>query len=300
MIVKKKQLTIVVILLGAAFITALFFYYFKSKNNSNVIDSTAASDRPESPAFKSQNTLNALITTDKVPAKFTQMVGPKAFVITRNGAFRPHGNALDYVNSLLDSSKKGNALATFNIYLAVLDCKGAYSTDDLNSFNAMQEAGAGKNFLRDYERRLDECSSLVGNNEIMQGEWLITAAQQGSIEAMILYSIDTKSAIGPSETFIKNPDKVIKWKTNAMGFLENAASKGSIDAVVRLADAYEDGILAKEDQTSAYAYYLAAQRAYPNSVSSEKMKRYQNSLRADQQQAATNRANAIYQSCCAN
>ncbi|WLA13616.1 hypothetical protein MO327_07240 [Xanthomonas translucens] len=300
MIVKKKQLTIVVILLGAAFITALFFYYFKSKNNSNVIDSTPASDRPESPAFKSQNTLNALITTDKVPAKFTQIVGPKAFVITRTGDFRPHGNALDYVNSLLDSSKKGNALATFNIYLAVLDCKGAYSTDDLNSFNAMKEVGADKNFLKDYERRLDECSSLVGNNEIMQGEWLITAAQQGSIEAMILYSIDTKSAIGPSETFIKNPDKVIKWKTNAMGFLENAASKGSIDAVVRLADAYEDGILAKEDQTSAYAYYLAAQRAYPNSVSSEKMKRYQNSLRADQQQAATNRANAIYQSCCAN
>ncbi|WP_426683705.1 hypothetical protein ABFU84_07035 [Xanthomonas translucens pv. undulosa] len=300
MIVKKKQLTIVVILLGAAFITALFFYYFKSNNNSNVIDSTAASDRPESPAFKSQNTLNALITTDKVPAKFTQMVGPKAFVITRTGDFRPHGNALDYVNSLLDSSKKGNALATFNIYLAVFDCKGAYSTDDLNSFNAMKEVGADKNFLKDYARRLDECSSLVENNEIMQGEWLITAAQQGSIEAMILYSIDTKSAIGPSETFIKNPDKVIKWKTNAMGFLENAASKGSIDAVARLADAYEDGILAKEDQTSAYAYYLAAQRAYPNSVSSEKMKRYQNSLRDDQQQAATNRANAIYKSCCAN
>lgn len=105
MIVKKKQLTIVVILLGAAFITALFFYYFKSKNNSNVIDSTAASDRPESPAFKSQNTLNALITTDKVPAKFTQMVGPKAFVITRTGDFRPHGNApgwaVGYVEPLL-------------------------------------------------------------------------------------------------------------------------------------------------------------------------------------------------------
>ncbi|MCS3361110.1 sel1 repeat family protein [Xanthomonas translucens] len=300
MIVKKKQLTIVVILLGAAFITALFFYYFKSKNNSNVIDSTAASDRPESPAFKSQNTLNALITTDKVPAKFTQMVGPKAFTIARTGDYRPNGNALDYVKSLLDSSKKGNALATFSIYLAVLDCKRAYSTDDLNSFNTMKEAGADKNFLKDSERRLSECSSLVGNNEIMQGEWLGTAAQQGSIEAMILYSIDTNSAIGPSDTFIKNPDKVIEWKTKAMGFLENAASKGSIDAIIRLAGAYENGILAKEDQTTAYAYYLAAQKAYPNSVSSENMKRYQNSLRADQQQAAINRANVIYQSCCAN
>ena len=297
---KKKKLTTVVLLLGAAFIASLFFYYFKSKNTSNAIANTAASDRPESAAPKSENIINALITTDKAPGKFTQILGPKAFAIARTGDYRPDGNALDYVKSLLDSSKKGNALATFSIYLTVLDCKRAYSTDGLNSFNAMKEAGADKDFLKDSERKLSECSSLVGNNEIMQREWLSTAARQGSIEAMVLYSIDTDSAIGPSDTFIKNPDKVVKWKTNAMSFLENAASKGSIDAVLRLAGAYENGILAKEDQATAYAYYLAAQRAYPNSVSSEKMKDYQNSLRADQQQAAINKANAIYQSCCAN
>ncbi|HIE5353514.1 TPA: hypothetical protein ACXNP2_000061 [Stenotrophomonas maltophilia] len=124
------------------------------------------------------------------------------------------------------------------------------------------------------------------------------AAQQGSIEAALLYSIDTESAFGGSAGAVRDPQSVIEWKSNASSFLTAAANSGSVDAVIALARANENGVIVDRNPTEAYAYFLAARRVVPVAAPDALLGRYKKELSAAQQQAALSRADAIYQSCC--
>lgn len=246
-----------------------------------------------------QKPYTSLISQRKVDAKVVQPLGPKAFAISRSGAFRPSGNARDFILSRIGASDAGDSTATFEIYLATLDCRNAGSPDEIQSAALLLAKSDQMSSLESSDQRLKECSSLLKDSALnVPGKWLLKAAQQGSVEAMLLYATDTQSAFGGSDAAIRNPEAVVEWKKDAASFLNTAASQGSVDALVALGRANTSGIIVEKNPTEAYAYYLAARKAMPSAFSEKLLDMYSEELSPAQQQAAIRRADEIYRNCC--
>ncbi len=206
------------------------------------------------------------LSAPQVDSRVVHRVGANTFQLIRTGPFREPGDARQFVLDRAPASQRGDAVATYEIYLAVLDCKTAGSPAELQDLDAMQPASPAPGALARIERRLEECASLLTDPTLMRGRWLEQAAEQGSVEAMLMYAIDTESIIGNRADFIREPERVIEWKRNAMHYLERAASLGSVDALLGLAHANEYGVIVKPDPVQAYAYYLAAAQVSPEDL----------------------------------
>ncbi len=240
-----------------------------------------------------------LISQKKLDPQFVQPLGTRAFAISRNGEFRPRGDAKEFILSRLGASDSGDSTASYEIYLAALDCRNAGSPGELQSARLLANQSDRQAALNSSERRLQECSSLLKDPDLSPpGTWLLKAAKQGSVEAMLLYAADTESAFGGSAFAVQNPEAVIEWKQNAALFLNTAADLGSVDALVALGRAHTNGIIVDKNPTEAYAYYLAAQKAMPSALSEKLLGMYRNELSSAQQQAAVSRADAIHEGCC--
>lgn len=270
-------------------------------------DRISSNDRPEPSRVNSKEapprdeaTLSStLIREKKLDPRYVQPIGAKAFAISRTGDFRPEGDAKSYIQSRLEASNGGDSTATFDIYLAALDCRNAGSPSELQSASRLPDPLSKQDALEASDRRLTECEELLKDPALSSpGKWLLQAAQQGSIEAMLLYTIDTESAFGGSANAVRNPEAVVEWKKNSISFLNTAANSGSVDALISLAQANNNGIITARNPTEAYAYYLAARRAMPHAMPERLLERYKEELNSSQQQNAIQRAEAIYKNCC--
>lgn len=259
----------------------------------------ATSGPASAPDHSTSKPYTSLISQRKLDPTVVQPVGSRAFAVSRTGTFRPSGDAKDFILSRIAASDAGDSIATYEIYLAALDCRNAGSPDELQSAAVLASKSEQQGALESSEWRLKECSSLLKDSSLSPpGKWLIKAARQGSIEAMLLYATDTESAFGGSAAAIQNPKAVAEWKTDAVSFLNAAASEGSVDALVALGRANTNGIIVEKNASEAFAYYLAAKRAMPSAFSEKLLGMYQKELSASEQQAAIRRADAIYKNCC--
>lgn len=234
----------------------------------------------------------------KADPQFKRLVGQRAFEIRREGPFRVPGDALAFVEATLPAAEKGDALSTYAIYLAVLDCRLAGSPDELMNLDAMQAGSLEASALLSMDQRLEECQGLLSDEQLVSRDWLGMAAEQGSVEAMLMYAADSEAALGRREDLIRSPERIVEWKRRAMGFLETARSAGSVDAILALAGAYDNGVLVARDPFQAYAHYLAAQRISADYAPAELLADSETALSAEQRAAARTRARLIYAACC--
>ncbi|WP_146257021.1 sel1 repeat family protein [Stenotrophomonas maltophilia] len=294
----KKILIVALVLLAAA--AAVIALNVGSSTRHTRAEQVESNSNP--PPVLDSNTnkpYTSLISQRKLDAKVVQPLGSRAFAVSRSGAFRPSGDAREFVLSRIGASDAGDSTASFEIYLATLDCRNAGSPDEIRSTALLSSKADQKTALESSDQRLNECSSLLKDSALYApGKWLLKAAQQGSVEAMLLYATDTESAFGGSNAAVRNPEAVVEWKKDAESFLNTAASQGSVDALVALGRANTSGIIVERNPTEAYAYYLAAKKAMPSALSDKLLDMYSDELSPAQQQAAFRRADAIYRNCC--
>lgn len=246
-----------------------------------------------SPGVETAWPVRRKLSAPQVDSRVVHKVGANTFQLIRTGPFREAGDARQFVLARVPASQRGDAVATYEIYLAVLDCKAAGSPAELQDLDAMQSASPAPGALARIERRLEECASLLTDTTLMGGRWLERAAEQGSVEAMLMYAIDTESIIGNRADFIREPERIIEWKRNAMHYLERAASLGSVDALLGLAHANEYGVIVKPDPVEAYAYYLAAAQVSPEFARTELLATYASGLSAEQVRDARLRSRQV-------
>ncbi|MBH1633570.1 sel1 repeat family protein [Stenotrophomonas maltophilia] len=232
--------------------------------------------------------VSELISSNSIDAQFVTAHGNKGFSIARTGPLRPPGNALEFVRSLIPASNSGNSVATFRIFLATLDCKrmligGVIQVDERD----------------DAATKLTECESLLTETSIADKDWLTKAAEQGSVEAMVMYPINPDYTLpgGPRE-YLKDPEAVQKWREKSRQFLEQAASLGSQDALLSLSSAYGAGVVVEKNPVREMAYALAAQQVHPIPGFQEAYQPLRSSLSAPQIEQSEILARTIYQQCC--
>ncbi|MBN5049226.1 hypothetical protein JY456_02600 [Stenotrophomonas maltophilia] len=232
--------------------------------------------------------MNDLILSGAVAQENVIARGPRSFSIVRTGPLRPAGDALSHVRLMLDASRSGNASATYEIFLATLDCKRLYSGGITHT--APDDGIA---------LRLEECESLLSEPSLMDIDWLTDAAEQGSVEAMNLYATNPDYSIpGGTRNYFRNPESIQKWKDKSISFLNKSASIGSQDAMLNLSTAYSAGILFEENPVAELAFAMAANRVHPIPGWHDAYIALRLSLSPMQIQQSESMANQIYQTCC--
>ncbi|WP_147300620.1 sel1 repeat family protein [Lysobacter silvisoli] len=161
-------------------------------------------------------------------------------------------------------------------------------------------AGASREAVNgSHERRRIECTS---SSDFLadRGKWLEMAAAAGDEQAQLLYASVPEAVLGGSAQMLKDPEKTVQYKATALRYLNDLASRGSTDAMMRLAGAYEGGIIVAPDPVKAYAYYLVVDRAKPGVISSYLMDSQLAKVPPGRVGEARDLARRIYASCCSN
>ncbi|GAB3045677.1 sel1 repeat family protein [Stenotrophomonas tumulicola] len=278
--------------------------YLSGEKNVN----RKTSEADGSPAELKHSQLRATINIQRLanerkisPAIVKPELG-RAFSISRSGPLRPPGDALNYAKSLLAASQSGDAVATYDIFLATLDC-----ANHLRNAGIMyQEIGTGESPLKptsnatEDKENLLECEGLLTSEEFQEKNWLTNAAEQGSLEAMLMYSINPDHVLGDIREYSLKPELVQKWKDDSITYLNRASSAGSTDALYSLSDVYKNGIIAPPNPVEAYAYRLAAHKATGTPIDQRIQSNLTKRLTPHQIQESEGRSEKILTSCCIN
>lgn len=228
-----------------------------------------------------------------------EMVGPKAFNIRFTQADST-GIALDFVRSRLAASAAGDAQATYAIFQRVSACRREVVAADEGVFRAYSEAGMGAQYANSVERSLEQCASLFEDSSVMSGGWLALAAEQGSVEARIVFARLPEEVAGTYQDVLRDPARLVEYRKNAVRYLNEAASQGSLDALVTLGNIYERGLLAERDDVRSYAYKVALGQVRPTAVTLDELARLRRGLSSSQQAQAEMLSREILRDCCSH
>lgn len=277
--------TIVVLLMGTATLTA-----FEKRAWSASEPLPPSAQDHENPGALSLSVpspdLSRLIASGAVDPARVAASGSAGFSIRRTGPLRPDGDARDFVRSLKRRSDAGDGTASYDIFLAVLDCRRLY-----DQVPAIEDDDAA--------RRLGECESLLGDAALTDVDWLSRAVAQGSLEAKLLYAINPAySLAGGATAYLADPDAVQKWRETSRRYLEEAVSYGSQDALLLLSNAYGAGVIVGQDRVAQFAYALAAQQIAPIDGFQQGYGSLRRSMTIEEQRSAELRAQTIRESCC--
>lgn len=199
----------------------------------------------------------------------------------------PEGNAASVIRGLEPLGRAGNGKASYEIYLKISQCMPLMgpSGGAPSSLDAKSEA---------------ECRDIPVEYLAARSDWLRLGAEQGHLGAQLVFVADPEQVLGGTQEIFKNPHAVVDYKRQAMEYLGSAADRGSIDALMQLGNAYQVGVMTEQDNTTSYAYYLAAERAAPGAVSSNRLQWLRDRLNAAQIGESNTKAKEIYDECCAS
>lgn len=198
----------------------------------------------------------------------------------------PSGTVDQVIAKLSPLALAGDAAASYGIFLKLNECA-----------NISRRAARGS-ALGASPQVAAACADLSVDNEISSGKWLALAAEQGNIGARLLYAADSESAVGGPAEMLRNQDRVKEYKETAVGYLNDLASQGSVDALLQLGNAYHAGVLIDEDPITSRAYFEAVRLADPKVVPDQQVSALDKRLSAQQLSQALRKGNQILDSCC--
>ncbi len=244
--------------------------------------------------------------TRRAGAMKPAQVTPLSQVIPRGGrAFSVQtsvpdydGDAKAYVEALVPASKSGDAAASYAIYLRVRNCRLAMKPLREDELAIDQSLGIAQQALRTRERELEQCASLIPAQNLVETHWLEIAAEQGSLEARLIYATNPEDVLGDPSQMLAAPEKTMAYRETAIGYLEAALRQGNLDALSILSSAYENGILIGRDPVMSYAHAAALVRADPNPAIADLESIPRQSLNEAQLREGRDMADVIYRQCC--
>ncbi|WP_448141745.1 hypothetical protein [Stenotrophomonas bentonitica] len=229
---------------------------------------------------------DALVASRKLDPRVTQLNANGVFSISRSGSSNSGHDSLRFVKSLLAASQDGDSLASYEIFLAMRACNELMiPRAEVNAIDAAA---------------LEGCEGLLIDQSIANIKWLDRAARQGNIEAMLMYGINPRYTLGSQGAHPWSPEDVSDWKARAAGYLDQAASSGSHDALLALSSMYDEGVIVPVDPVQSYAYALAAYSALQIPQLSTLVEQHRSELSWRQEGQGRRLAEEIVRRCCIN
>lgn len=208
------------------------------------------------------------------------------------------GDALQFVNQRLAAARDGSGLASYEIHLRTDSCRRAMQPGDQGVHLAYAQVGLAQQYMRGVEKELQNCADLLSSGEFMDEKWLELAAQQGDVEAQLLYAHDPAATLGSFGDLLADPERALEYRSMAVSLLQRALHSGSLDALDTLGDIYQRGILAPKDLRAAYAHKLALQQIDALPSRSSELAELRSALSPAEILAAETSAKELRKTCC--
>lgn len=277
---------VLLLLLGVAI-------FFSQKRSPTTETSRVATSSGVDPAPPTEATDGA--STSAVPK-----VAHKQAYSLRGSVDAPPGDAAQVIERLRPRAESGDGRAALEIFVKLDNCFSSARNFSPEQVRIYERAGVSTQTLAAQQQKMQtECASAQPAMKD-RGKWLEMAAASGDEHAQLVYSGNPGVVLGDATEMLRDPDKVKKYKDTARGYLNNLASKGSVDALMALAGQYEVGVLFPKDPIRSYAYYRAIELARPGSISKQTMDYQVKEVPYDRLSEAEALARKIYGDCCSN
>lgn len=293
----SRRLTYGIVVAGAIAATTWLVYSASEATGGKGNHSPRSEGKAAPAAASSETSIHQPSGTSAQSTGSRVALGSKAFLLKIDA---PHyeGDASEYIDKRIASARAGNAQSSYEIYTRIASCKRALNPGDADEYKAYASAGLGEQYSRSIEQEIEHCKGLIGRTELGDENWLSLAAAQGSVEARLIFAKDPKAIIGDLTDALKDPERIVNYRKDAINYLNDSVSQGSIDSMEALAEIYDRGIIAEKSPEKSLAYWLAYQRAQPNSQSAASIARLSKLLQPGQIKQSNVMAEDIYRSCC--
>lgn len=237
----------------------------------------------------SESSIHQSLRSPHQSIESTVALGGKAFLLKIE---TPHyeGDASEYIDRRIAAARAGDAQSSYEIHNRIASCKRALNSGDADEYKAYASV--------EIDQEIGHCQGLIGRTELGDENWLSLAAAQGSVEARLIFAKDPKAIIGNLTEALKDPERITNYRRDAIDYLNESVSQGSVDSIEALADIHDRGIIADKSPEKSLAYWLAYQRAHPNSQSAASIARLSELLQPNQIERSNEMSEAIYRSCC--
>lgn len=197
----------------------------------------------------------------------------------------PDGQIQDIYPPLLNRAQSGDLEAKRLLFLVLNQCHTIAKFDEASvdpkniidpqlpdtEENKPYRGEARAKLLADFESRallsaentLRQCEQLPKGAIGDAARWLTEAAEGGDIYAQLAFGSYIDLVVGAPQEQLKNPEKVRKFNTDTMKYLQGLAARRIPDALYSLSGIYESGIITKKDMVRAYAYKTAYDNIAP-------------------------------------
>ena len=217
----------------------------------------------------------------------------------------PEGPAPEVIARLTRESEAGDAQAGLLIFLKLERCQEALDERiDAPRMAVLSRQGVDiSGHVQALQRRLADCEGLSGQAYRDKGKWLELSADRGDLGAQLIYASYAEVVVGDAAEMLKHPENIVRYKRKALAFMESAAAKGSVPALLSLTNKYANGVTAPRDPVKTYAYYQTAMRIEARNgrdVSSfhSLKEAYSAQLSPAQRAQANAMADDLYTRCC--
>ncbi|WP_155760299.1 hypothetical protein [Stenotrophomonas maltophilia] len=237
----------------------------------------------------SESSIHQSLRSPHQSIESTVALGGKAFLLKIE---TPHyeGDASEYIDRRIAAARAGDAQSSYEIHNRIASCKRALNSGDADEYKAYASVEIGQ--------EIGHCQGLIGRTELGDENWLSLAAAQGSVEARLIFAKDPKAIIGNLTEALKDPERITNYRRDAIDYLNESVSQGSVDSIEALADIHDRGIIADKSPEKSLAYWPAYQRAHPNIQSAASIARLSKLLQPNQIERSNEMSEAIYRSCC--
>lgn len=293
----SRRLTYGIVVAGAIAATSWLVYNSSDATEGKGNEAPHSKGKTAPAAAVSETSVHQPIGSSAQSTGSRVALGGKAFLLKIDA---PHyeGDASEYIDKRIASARAGNAQSSYEIHTRIASCKRALNPGDAEEYKAYASAGLGDQYSRNIEQEIERCKGLIGRADLGDENWLSLAAAQGSVEARLIFAMDPKSIIGDLTEALKDPERIVNYRKDAVNYLNESVSQGSIDSMEALADIYDRGIIAEKSPEKSLAYWLAYQRVQPNSQSAASVARLSKLLQPGQIKQSNVMAEDIYRSCC--
>lgn len=228
---------------------------------------------------------------------------PKQTLNSKNN--HPVLQDLSSVNLARDSAKLFSIARTdpnfsYQLALRLLECRRVDSSYE--SISEVNDSGTldphtVEKMADAADIKANECKGLSRDQLDSYATLIEFAAESGVVAAQLAYSDALAETILSPESIAK-PEKIVEYKKKSIDYFMRAALAGEDQALFRLGSAYQDGILVKQDNFSAYKYLYAYGRAHSGGRTNKLLSLAAAKLSATQQARAMREGSDLYSKCC--
>lgn len=231
------------------------------------------------------------------PATTSGLDQPTPFpIFGRNGRPMDFGGktAVQFIALSSAAARAGNIDAAYATYHAESVCA---SMDDPTP--EFKESADHRDFVRERRGLESLCAGVTPAQKLERLQYLVTAARAGKVAAQIDFYMEGLHRHRDSEVDSRPDADTSQWNSDALAYLQSAASQGDAFALGLLAQAYDAGGIAPQDAKKALSFSVAESMARHHLLTPEQLqRRFGNALSADDFRLAWQDGMRIAKQCC--